>query len=212
MNNEVIHNFCESRMQNENPPEYFNAFSSFLMVLIPLFLGLPKSMYFFYGGCILIFNGFASFYYHYYLNFLGKQADEISMILINYYVLTGLIHLNDKDSISNIKKYNLLNTFFSMCFIIFNTEIYFDFLFPYFFGIYILFLLKFLYKVHKKFEVPMLVNLGLSVFGASSWFISELYCNQYTQYGHILWHLLFPLGFYRIILDCDEIYNRETIL
>jgi hypothetical protein len=212
MNNEVIHNFCESRMQNENPPEYFNAFSSFFMVLIPLFLGLPKSMYFFYGGCILLFNGFASFYYHYYLNFLGKQADEISMILINYYTLMGLIHLNYKDSISNIKKYNLLNTFFSMCFIIFNTEIYFDFLFPYFFGIYILFLLKFLYKVHQKFEVPMLANLGLSVFGASSWFISELYCNQYTQYFHILWHLLFPLGFYRIILDCDEIYNRETLL
>ena len=64
MNNEVIHNFCESRMQNENPPEYFNAFSSFFMVLIPLFLGLPKSMYFFYGGSILIFNGFASFYFH----------------------------------------------------------------------------------------------------------------------------------------------------
>jgi len=212
MNNEVIHTFCESRMQNENPPEYFNAFSSFFMTLIPLFLGLPKSMYFFYGGCILIFNGFASFYYHYYLNFLGKQADEISMILINYYALMGLIHMIHKDSISKIKKYNLYNTFFSMCFIIFNTDIYFDFLFPYFFGIYVLFLLRCLYQIHQKYKIPMLTNLGLSVLGASSWLISELYCNQYTQYGHILWHLFFPLGFYRIILDCDEIYNRETLL
>lgn len=212
MNNEVIHNFCESIMHHGHPPEYFNAFSSFFMTLIPLFLGLPKSMYFFYGGNLLLFNGFASFYYHFFLNFLGKQADEISMILISYFSIMGLIHMIHKDSTTKIKKYNLCNTLFAMCFMIFNTEIYFDFLFPYFFGIYVLFLLKCLYHVHRKFEVPMLQNLGLSFFGASCWFVSELYCNQYTKYGHILWHLFFPLGFYRIILDCDEIYNRETLL
>jgi len=63
------------------------------LTLIPLFLGLPKSMYFFYGGNFTtILNGFLQvFYYHFFLNFLGKQADEISMILISYFSIMGLI-------------------------------------------------------------------------------------------------------------------------
>ena len=36
------------------------------------------------------------------------------------------------------------------------------------------------------------------------WIISELNCNEFTVYGHVLWHLLFPLGFYQLVLKYDE--------
>ena len=54
-------------------------------------------------------------------------------------------------------------------------------------------------------KVPYISNLMISSVGALSWIISEHYCNVYTKYGHPLWHLLFPLGFYRLILDYDKI-------
>ena len=48
-------------------------------------------------------------------------------------------------------------------------------------------------------------ELTLSFIGASCWIISEIHCNEYTKYGHVLWHILFPLGFYKLILKYDKI-------
>ena len=48
----------------------------------------------------------------------------------------------------------------------------------------------------------------ISLFGALSWIISELFCNKYTKYGHVIWHFLFPLGYYRLLLKFDQIYQR----
>ena len=209
MNNEVIHHFCESRLQNGHPPELYNAYTSFFITIIPLLLGLPENNYFFYGASLLIFNGCASFYYHYYLNFLGKQADEISMIFATYYCIWGLLLIIFKDNITKLKYYNLLNHSWAILFIIFNTQIELDFLFPYLFGTYIVTLLGMIHKVSSMYQIPYIHNLSLSMIGAVCWIISEVECNTYTQYGHIIWHLLFPLGFYRIILDFDKIINAE---
>ena len=66
-----------------------------------------------------------------------------------------------------------------------------------------------IHKVSSMYQIPYIHNLSLSMIGALCWIISEVECNTYTQYGHIIWHLLFPLGFYRIILDFDKIINAE---
>jgi len=68
-----------------------------------------------------------------------------------------------------------------------------------------------IFKVSKIHNTSIIPNLSISLFGAIFWNISEFYCNNITQYGHILWHLLFPLGFYRIMLDFDKIeYSEEN--
>lgn len=209
MNNEVIHNFCESRLNNNNPPEIFNAYTSFFITLTPLLLGLPVHNYFYKTSICLILNGFASFYYHYQLNFFGKQADEITMILSAYYFCEGLLKQNYQKN-SLCLKYNLLfNQLYFILFIIFNIEINFDFLFPYIFSIYIFYLLFIIFKVSNINNITILPNLSISFLGAIFWYISEFKCNEITQYGHILWHLLFPLGFYRIMLDFDKIETTE---
>ena len=47
-------------------------------------------------------------------------------------------------------------------------------------------------------------SLIITLIGALSWIISELFCNEVTKYGHIIWHCLFPFGFYRLILNFDK--------
>ena len=93
MNNRVVHNFCESRLNNNNPPEIYNSYTSLFITITPLILGLPKNIIFFNISCLLMFNGLASFYYHYELNWIGKQADEMSMILSTYFGIYGLLFI-----------------------------------------------------------------------------------------------------------------------
>ena len=42
---------------------------------------------------MLAFNGCASFYYHYRLTWIGKQSDEVSMILATYFGIWGLLKM-----------------------------------------------------------------------------------------------------------------------
>ena len=91
MNNEIVRNFCESRLNNNNTPELFNSYTSLFITIIPLILGLPKNIIFFNLSNLLMFNGFASFYFHYTLNWIGKQADEMSMILSTYFGIYGML-------------------------------------------------------------------------------------------------------------------------
>jgi hypothetical protein len=32
------------------------------------------------------------------------------------------------------------------------------------------------------------------------------------MFGHVIWHLLFPYGFYRLILEFDKIKQRLPVL
>ena len=125
----VVHNFCESRLNNNNPPEIFNALTSFFISTIPFIFGFPKNIYFFNSSILLIINGITSFYYHYYLNYIGKQSDEIAMILITYYTINGMLNLQFFNHKSKIIYYNSFNLIFMFIFTVFNTDIYFDFLF-----------------------------------------------------------------------------------
>ena len=88
-----VHNFCESRLQNNKGPEMFNAWSSLIMSFVPFIYGFPRYSLLYNVAGLLVANGFASFHYHYYLTYVGKQADEIAMILANYFGLWGLINM-----------------------------------------------------------------------------------------------------------------------
>ena len=112
---EFKHNFCESRLQNNNPPEIANAYTSLFITIVPLYYGFPENDYFLNVGYSLFLNGFASFYYHYYLNWLGKQADEITMILANFLVSQDSYRYD----------INIIIIFASYSFVIFHICIYF---------------------------------------------------------------------------------------
>lgn len=213
MTNEVVHNFCESRLNDNNPPELFNSYTSLFITIIPLIYGLPENIIFFNIACMLIFNGFASFYYHYTLSWLGKQADEMSMILSTYFGICGLTKLIYITNCKNKKIIFGINNIFMILFLIFNADEDTDKFFPYLFSIYISMVLILIHKVSNKFiniqnysdYCNYKYELMLSSIGAICWIISELFCNEYTKFGHVIWHLLFPLGFYKLILKFDKI-------
>ena len=204
MENSFIHNFCESRLTNNQPPEIYNSYTSLFITLFPLVLGFPKNNIFYNVACMLAFNGVASFYYHYNLNWIGKQADEISMILANYYGIWGLLKMFYIQNKHILNWYNGWNTIFMIIFVIFNTISKYDFLFPTLFTSYITLTLYLIHKVSKKYNYEYANNLIISSIGAGCWIISEVWCNEYTKYGHVIWHFLFPLGFYHLVLTFDN--------
>ena len=203
MNNNFEHNFCESRLNNNTPPELYNSYTSLIITFIPLIIGFPKNNTFYNVACMLAFNGCASFYYHYTLSWLGKQADEVSMILATYFGVWGLLEMYYENKML-ANWYNGWNSMFMIMFIVFNTISKYDILFPYIFSIYICIVLFLIDIVSKKINIKYKPYLIISFTGASCWIISEIYCTEYTKYGHVIWHIMFPLGFYKLILNFDK--------
>ena len=82
-----------------------------LYLLCSIFIfGFPNNGIFFNIAVLLQFNGFASCYYHYNLNWIGKQMDEISMILANYFGLWSLfkIYYRKKNNSINLRVVDFL--------------------------------------------------------------------------------------------------------
>lgn len=204
------HNFCESRLQDNRSPELWNAWTSLIISVVPFVYGFPKYPLLYNVACMLSVNGLASFHYHYYLTWVGKQGDEISMILANYFGLWGLINMYYKKS-ERRNNFNRYNTAFMYMFLVMNTLLEYDPLFPSIFGVYVGGSLVMIYRVARMHKVHYKKNLAISFVGATCWIVSEHYCNKYTMYGHPLWHLLFPLGFYRLILEYDGIKQRNSL-
>lgn len=200
------HNFCESRLQNNEPPEIYNAYTSLVISVVPFISGFPKYQPFTNVAYALLFNGFGSCYYHYYLTWLGKQADEISMIFANYFGLCGLIQLYYPKG--RRKKYHFWNLFYMYGFFIINSVVRFDQYFPFLFGIYLTPTIYYIRKIALIHKLRYKRYLALSSLGASCWIISEVYCNNYTVFGHVIWHFFFPLGFYHILMLYDELYHQ----
>ena len=206
MNNDdyFIHNFCESRLTNYQPPEIYNSISALFMFFIPFFFGYPKNALFFNIAILLQFNGIASSYYHYNLNWLGKQMDEISMILANFFGMWSLFKILYRNQNDKINYYNKFNLIYATFFISVNTLTYLDFLFPILFGIYIAYTTYLIRQVSKIYKLIYKRYLVFSLFGVFYWLISELWCNNWTFLGHSCWHILFPIGFYKVILQYDN--------
>ena len=151
---------------------------SLVISTVPFIYGFPKYQPFTNVSYALLINGFGSFYYHFYLTWLGKQADEISMILANYFGLCGLIQLYYPKG--KRKKYHLFNMFYMYVFFVINSVMRFDFLFPHLFSIYLLPTLYHIRKIALIHKLTYLRYLFLSLLGASCWIISEIYCNENT--------------------------------
>ena len=204
MNNNFEHNFCESRLNNNVPPEIYNSYTSLAITFIPLIMGFPKSNTFYNVACMLAFNGCASFYYHYTLSWIGKQADEVSMILASYFGIWGLLEMYYVGNQTLSNWYNGWNSMFMIIFIVMNTLVKYDVLFPYLFSMYIGVVLYLIDIVSKKYNRIYRPYLMISFTGASCWILSEIHCTEYTKYGHVVWHVLFPLGFYKLIMRFDD--------
>ena len=204
MDNKFEHNFCESRLNNNLPPEIYNSYTSLAITFIPLIMGFPKSNTFYNVACMLAFNGCASFYYHYTLSWIGKQADEVSMILASYFGIWGLLEMYYTNNQTLSNWYNGWNSMFMIIFIVMNTLVKYDVLFPYLFSMYIGVVLYLIDIVSKKYNKIYKPYLMISFTGASCWILSEIHCTEYTKYGHVVWHVLFPLGFYKLIMRFDD--------
>lgn len=214
MENEFKHNFCESRLQNNEGPELWNSYTSLVISAFPFLIGFPKSSMFYNIACMLSINGFASFHYHYYLNWYGKQGDEITMILSNYYGIWGLLRMYYFYDKKPINWYNGWNSAFMVFFLVINTVSKYDQLFPNIFLFYLGVTIYLIYKVSIKYNYKYKRYLLTSAIGGACWVISELYCTETTKYGHVVWHFMFPLGFYQLIMEFDKHYRnmKDTIL
>ena len=210
MNNNFEHNFCESRLNNNVPPEIYNSYTSLAITFIPLIMGFPKSNTFYNVACMLAFNGCASFYYHYTLSWIGKQADEVSMILASYFGIWGLLEMYYAGNQTLSNWYNGWNSMFMIIFIVINTLVKYDVLFPYLFSMYIGVVLYLIDIVSKKYNRVYRPYLMISFTGASCWILSEIHCTEYTKYGHVVWHVLFPLGFYKLIMRFDDMKQLQN--
>ena len=214
MENEFKHNFCESRLQNNEGPELWNSYTSLVISAFPFLIGFPKSSMFYNIACMLSINGFASFYYHYYLNWYGKQADEITMILSNYYGIWGLLRMYYFYNKKPINWYNGWNSAFMVFFLVINTVSKYDQLFPNIFLFYLGVTIYLIYKVSIKYNYAYKRYLLTSAVGGICWVISEVHCTETTKYGHVVWHFMFPLGFYQLIMKFDQHYRdmKDAIL
>lgn len=208
MDHTFQHNFCESRLQSNQPPELWNAYTSLLISAFPFVLGFPKNSMFYNIACMLSINGFASFHYHYHLDWYGKQSDEITMIMSNYFGIWGLLKMYYFYNKEPINWYNGWNSTFMVLFTVINTISKYDKLFPNIFLFYLCITIFLVYKVAKKYNLHYKRHLFISAIGGASWVISEVHCNETTKYGHVVWHFLFPLGFYQLIIQFDKYYTH----
>lgn len=208
MTNSIIfnHNFCESRLQDNEGPELLNSYSSLFIAIIPLICGIPNNFFLKNVSYMLIMNGFFSFYYHYYLTWFGKHLDEVTMILANYFGICGLIEMYDNSKYQN--KINKINTAIMPVFICINTIPQFDYLFPTLFGLYVSYTVYLILDIADVYNYKKTVYSYLlySLFGVTCWIISELYCSEVSKYGHVVWHILFPIGFYKILKIYDNLF------
>lgn len=205
VNNQIIfqHNFCESRLQDDRGPEMFNACSSLIISIVPLCHKMVNKTYFKKVRYMLILNGGFSFYYHYSLSWLGKHLDEGTMLLANYYIMSEFIQYYDDRANTLL---NIQNTCMLPVILAVNTIPSMDPYFSYIFTIYCMPTVISMMDYAKKYDSigDLMIYGSVSFIGVISWLISENMCNEYTTYGHILWHLFFPLGIYRILLMFDE--------
>ena len=210
---EFNHNFCESRINNYNTPEIWNSYSSLAISIIPLLFRSPNSDLLLNIKYLLIFNGISSFIYHYYLTWLGKQLDELSMILTNYFGLSFLLNVFFTNNIYSKYQVNLtkqIHIYFTILFMTINTFPSLDFLFPNIFFLYLIPTIYLIYKISFLYNISIVKinhSLAISLVGGISWLISENFCNDITKYGHVIWHLLFPLGFYKIVEFFDKKFS-----
>jgi len=212
MVNNFKHNFCESRIFIDQP-EIINSISSIFISILPFFYTFPKNNSLKRVLYLLIFNGFASCYYHYNLSWYGKHLDELSMI---YPLYIGTNYIYDLLE-PKYKFIYTINDIYIVNIIAINTLPQYDYLFPFLFCFAVLNLLVSVYLLKQKYGNLNVKSLKLSFIGFCFWILSEVFCNRYFYFGHAIWHVLFPLGFIKFIKKLDSLntginYEVDTLV
>tara|TARA_B100000925_G_C22007996_1_gene474650 strand:- start:1330 stop:1983 length:654 start_codon:yes stop_codon:yes gene_type:complete len=201
------HNFCESKIFNDQP-EIFNAISSLFITIIPFFYNFPRNVALRRVTFILMLNGIFSSYYHFNLNWFGKQLDELTMIFALYIGTIEIINIIN----SHDKKNYLLYDFFTITMTSINTLPNYDLIFPFMFFIGVLYLLFNIYILKQSLPIIDVTCLKCSFYGSIFWILSEIFCNRFFYFGHSLWHIMFPLGFIKFIEILDNAIIDSNII
>lgn len=204
---EFSHNFCESIIF-KGAPEIFNSISSLFITLLPFIYGFPKVISFRRITYMLMFTGLSSFYYHFYLSWLGKQLDELGMIFALYTGIFEIIYLFNKP----YPKFILYTLdFYFILFIAINTVPQYDIYFPILFSIPCFVLSYYIRKLNNIIDIDRkpLIRCAIGLF---CWILSELYCNYIFFIGHSLWHILFPMGIIIFINNIDKAISKKKLV
>jgi hypothetical protein len=208
------HSFCESKLWG-GPPEYINSITSLFISYIG-FYGLKNNhhlnneVFMLYSA--LLINGICSFFYHWTNNLGWGYFDRISMVLIAYpSIIGGIKEITYLYKIENWKN-KLFLTLTQLYFTLIITFCALDYekLFNNLFGVYLGFILVFIFMVNYKKEfldnkIKKLINFGfigvsMIALAGISWIIIENLCDVYSlmkyTHGHAVWHIFVSLGGY----------------
>lgn len=191
--NDSIIKFCEKKLY-PNQPEYLNAYSALYLSLISLY-NLPQ--YKAYNGITLIYsnifiNGIGSFLYHWYGWYIFKLLDETTMIMAIWISISELLINLDYPIFYNILYYQFNNIF-----LILNTFMWFDNIFPIVFGGEVLLLIPLYFQSIKKIKDKNYDGIkGIIICSSAGivWTITEKHCNKNLILGHPFWHISMGLG------------------
>lgn len=211
---DIDHSFCESRILGM--PEYLNSITSLFIVFFGTY-GLYNStniiLDILYN--ILIILGFGSIAYHFTGTIGWGLLDEIPMILsifIGIIFVDTLYYKNKFDTFNHRRKFKLFSYLSIMVlFIISNSMTNFRLIFPYLFGIFVIYLYYKTYLLIKdlpnflkaKVMYPTTFSILTITLSGIIWGTTELLCNNLNRtlvlLGHPMWHFFVGHGFYNFI-------------
>ena len=216
--NEIIVNFCERKLYPDRP-EYINAISALYITGIGYYnlrkIAKKSVSLSLIHWCICI-NGIGSFYYHWTAWYLFRLIDEFTMIIPLWIGIVKIMHdLNYSTYwLGIISIYNILLLVFD----VFPWFKYFAILFliemlliiPLYNGVYIqytqsqnIIIRKFAYFKNNGFKGIVICSIS-----GITWGIAELNCNEYSVFGHAIWHIGMSTGLCNII----QYLNKHTEL
>lgn len=210
--NYVVGDFCESKLYGH--PEILNSLSCIFISLFP-YLGLKYSIINSYIVksilTLLVFNGVASFGFHWTGYYIFKHLDEIPMVLC---IWLGLLYTFSKINLKLIYIF-IFNSYVSLLLAV-NTIPSLGHLFPITFGLSCIMLIpvqKALFDTRdlsSKSRFLMMTGSLISIISALIWIYTENYCSKYLLLGHPLWHFGMPLGMYYLMIGFELFSIEKT--
>ena len=206
--NYEIRNFCESKIYSKQP-EYLNSFTSLYLCFIAYYnfyynrSKLKNIIIYLYS--FIFINGIASFLYHWFGWYFFKLFDEFTMVLPLWLSISEIMYM------LNYEIYKIIGlTLFNVLLLIFDVFMWFDFIFPLFFGLEFLTIIYFYNKAIEMY--PDKTNDGIKgIIICSSagliWIVTEFMCNKFLIFGHSLWHIGIGYGIHNL----TNYFNRLKI-
>lgn len=201
-----VSTFCEKRLYGN--PEYFSAFSSLFISLIPIYslkYSIVQNKLIINILLLLIITGITSFGYHWTGWNIFKHLDEIPMVLS---IWLGLL-LSQK----NMLTFLFINTYMVLL-LAFNTYQPFQKLFPIFFGIPLATLIPITLCRNNQLSYlgykTTLTGLAIISLSAVVWIVSEEFCRKELLWAHSFWHMGVAFGINNLLISAEyELLNNK---